>query len=315
MINLYVNTQGVKLGIKEGEVYVEKEGKIISNYPSKLIRVIFLFGNINLTTPAIKFFLKNQINVIFLSSQGDYIGMLKSIDDKNYFLKYRQYEIFNNEKFINKKNKLIRIFLDEKINNQYQLLYNHLKNYSQLDLIKPYQQKISELKEILKNTEKFEDFIGIEGYLNKEYFNYLKYCFRSEDLKFHQRTHYPPKDEINSLLSFGYTLIINLITGFIYSYNLDPYIGFLHKNDYYRPNLSLDIIEPFRSLIDKLVLKLINLKIIKKEDFEKNNDKILIKSESIKKIIAIYESEIVKNEEILEKISEKVKLVLKIIYE
>ena len=50
---------------------------------------------------------------------------------------------------------------------------------------------------------------------------------------------------------------------------LDPYIGFFHEVTYGRASLSLDLMEEFRHpLVDRLVLKLFNRKMLDDDDFE-----------------------------------------------
>ena len=49
---------------------------------------------------------------------------------------------------------------------------------------------------------------------------------------------------------------------------LDPYLGFLHAPDYGKPSLVLDLMEEWRPVIvDVIVMRTLNWKIIKPEDF------------------------------------------------
>ena len=49
---------------------------------------------------------------------------------------------------------------------------------------------------------------------------------------------------------------------------LEPHLGFLHRVDYGRPSLALDLLEPFRApLVDRLTLRLINERILTGDDF------------------------------------------------
>jgi CRISPR-associated endonuclease Cas1 len=73
---------------------------------------------------------------------------------------------------------------------------------------------------------------------------------------------------VNAMLSFGYTMLLKEVLPLIESTGLDPYLGFLHAPEYGRPSLALDIMEEFRSVIvDQLVLKLINKRILTADDF------------------------------------------------
>lgn len=311
-MNLYFITQGSKIGINDGQIYIEnKEEKIYREYPSKLIENIFIYGNIFITTQAIKFFLKERIRVIFLSINGDYIGSLVSIDQKNVFLKYLQYEIFKKQE---KRLILSKKIIKEKINSQKEMIFISCKNQKKENFYQDFKNKIDFYENKIENLENLEELRGIEGIIQKNYFDIFKDLINNSDFYFKERTHYPPKDEINSLLSFGYTLLVNFLTGFIIAKNLDPYLGFFHENEYKRENLSLDLIEPFRSHIDRLVLNLINLKIIKKDDFLKEKDKILIKQDFIKKIFYQFQKKFIENEKIIRKIENNINFIIKFIH-
>jgi CRISPR-associated protein Cas1 len=51
-------------------------------------------------------------------------------------------------------------------------------------------------------------------------------------------------------------------------YGFDVYKGFYHKLFFNRKSLASDIMEPFRCVIDKALLKAFNLKQINEKDFK-----------------------------------------------
>jgi len=312
-INLYLYTQGLTLGLKEGEIYVKsKEGEIIKTYPSNLIGTIYLYGNIFLTTQLIKHLLKNEIPVTFLSTKGDYIGSLFSITNRKHLLKYRQWEVF---KINEVKIFLAKETLFQKFEKQKEFLYQQYKNSQLIDEFKNLKEELEKIFLELKRCNDFEKLNGIEGIFSRLYFSNLGKFIRNDDFYFFERSKYPPKDEFNSLLSFGYTLLVNFITGLLFGQNLDPYIGFYHKNDYNRPNLALDIMEPFRIYIDRICFSLVNLKIIKKENFKKENGLILIDDEGIKEISKKFQKEFINNETIINKLERNINFIIKTINE
>ncbi|GIW64296.1 MAG: CRISPR-associated endonuclease Cas1 [Patescibacteria group bacterium] len=312
-MNLYVLTQGAKIGIKEGEFYIQNpEGKILSTYPQKLVENLFIFGNVFLTTQAINFCLKNKIRVLFLSSKGDYIGSLISIDQERVFLKYKQWQIFKQEE---KRIFLTRIILKEKFKNQRGLIYSFCKNQNKIDLYDTFKQQSEKLLKQIDFVSSIETLRGLEGSYSSCYFSIFPEIILNKKFRFFGRNHYPPKDEINSILSFGYTLLVNFITGFIVANSLDPYVGFFHENKYKRENLSLDIMEEFRPNIDQIILKLINLKMIDIEDFEKKDDLVLIKKEALHKIFNLFQKEIVNNFKLINRIESRLGQIIKYLNE
>lgn len=86
------------------------------------------------------------------------------------------------------------------------------------------------------------------------------------------RTRRPPTDPVNSLLSFGYTLLYNNVLSLLHVEGLNPYLGNLHRSDRHEPQLAFDLMEEWRSpIIDTLVMKLINQRVFDAEDFQPPN--------------------------------------------
>ena len=89
-----------------------------------------------------------------------------------------------------------------------------------------------------------------------------------DHLGFQGRQRRPPRDPVNSLLSFGYVLVTNELQSLLDGIGFDPYIGFYHQLDYGRPSLALDLLEELRpALVDRLTVKLLNRQELRKDDF------------------------------------------------
>jgi CRISP-associated protein Cas1 len=81
------------------------------------------------------------------------------------------------------------------------------------------------------------------------------------------RNRRPPTDPVNSMLSFGYTLLFNNVLSL--TEGLHPYLGNLHRNDRTEPHLAFDLVEEFRSaIVDSLVMTLLNQGAVKPDDFQ-----------------------------------------------
>lgn len=132
--------------------------------------------------------------------------------------------------------------------------------------------------------------LGIEGQATAIYFRAFTKMIHGE-MEFLGRNRRPPKDPINALLSFGYTLITNEIFSLLIAIGFDPYIGYLHGIDYGRPSLALDMVEEFRHpVIDRFTLYLINNHIISSEDFIVDEEGgFFLKSNSLKRYFEQYD--------------------------
>src|SRR5437764_14162067 len=84
---------------------------------------------------------------------------------------------------------------------------------------------------------------------------------------FARRIKRPPTDPVNSLLSFGYSLLTNQVSSAVQLVGFDHFVGYLHSSFYGRPALALDIMEEFRPIIvDSVVLYLLNKHMLTPDD-------------------------------------------------
>ena len=74
-------------------------------------------------------------------------------------------------------------------------------------------------------------------------------------------------------MSYGYTILTGDFVQALEATGLDPQAGILHGDRPGKPALALDLMEPFRaSITDQLVLRLINLKMLRENMFERRAD-------------------------------------------
>ena len=106
----------------------------------------------------------------------------------------------------------------------------------------------------------------LEARVRNAYYHCFDAFIRAEGFSFEKRTRRPPKNEVNAMLSFGYTVLYNLLTTEIQKTALDVRVGFLHATNKRRESLNLDIAELFKPLIvDRVVFSMINRKMIDSE--------------------------------------------------
>jgi CRISPR-associated protein Cas1 len=143
--------------------------------------------------------------------------------------------------------------------------------------------------------------MGFEGSAAKIYFGVFDHLIlqQREDFTFKERSRRPPLDNLNSLLSFLYTLLTNDAASALETVGLDPYVGFLHQDRPGRPSLALDLVEELRPVFaDRLALSLINRKQIAGKGFtQKESGGILMDDDTRKTVLTAWQER--KKEEIL----------------
>jgi len=290
MPTLYLIDQGAKLKKTSERLVVEKNGKVLLEVPASKVDRILIYGNITITTPVMVFLLENAIDTSFLSIYGRYRGRLLPKASKNIYLRIAQFEKNKDEKF---KLSLAGQILKGKIKNSRIVLSKYASNHPEVD----FSYHISELDKqfhSLERKEKLSTLLGVEGRASAVYFSAFPKMIRG-DFEFTVRSRRPPRDPINSLLSFGYTLLTNEINSILYALGFDPYVGYLHGINYGRPSLALDSVEEFRHLAERFTLNLINNGMIKESDFEKKEKGFYLREAARKVFFHHYEKRMLKS--------------------
>ncbi len=114
-----------------------------------------------------------------------------------------------------------------------------------------------------------ETIPGMEGAGSAAYFRcFGKLLSNPAQWPFPGRVKRPPTDPLNSLLSFGYSLLTNKVASAVQLVGFDHFVGYLHSSFYGRPALALDLMEEFRPVIvDSVVLTLLNKRMLTPDDF------------------------------------------------
>ena len=260
---VYVKTQGARI-VKEGRHLLVKKGDGIYNtlFTYKLDQLL-LFGNIEITHNALCQLMRNNIDTVFLTRYGRYLGRLAAPESKNVFLHKAQYILLDAAEF---GLALARDIVAGKLANMATLLMR-IKRSRKIPEAGIMAREIQDLMPKLAEADSVNSVRGYEGRGSALYFKGFRQGF-VEDMGFRKRVRRPPTDPVNSVLSLLYTFLMNRVYSAVRIAGLDPYPGFLHSADYGRYSLVLDLMEEFRTIIaDTLTLSLFNLKILQPEDF------------------------------------------------
>lgn len=250
---LYVVQQNAKLRLHNRRVQVELEEdgntRVLTQIPIGQVSQIVLFGNIGLTTPLMDALLIEGIEVIFLSQQGDFRGVLSGELTPHVPLRRAQYRALENAAFVQR---MAAAFVRAKLEHQRALLQRHNRERGDPQIDEAVQRLSVALAGLPKKIN-LNSLRGLEGSATAAYFSGFRRLFDPQ-WNFNARLRRPPPDGINVLLSLGYTLLSRLSTSAARAVGLDPYAGFLHEVEYNRPALGLDLLEEFRPVVDGLVL-------------------------------------------------------------
>lgn len=260
----YIRTQGARI-VKEGRHLLVKKGADTYNtlFTYKLDQVV-IFGNVEITHRALAQLMHNNIDTVFLTQNGRYLGRIASAEARNVFLRKKQYILLDDIPF---GLKVVKAIVAGKLANMATILMRIKRSRAESSLAGVKSRSIQDLFKPMESADSIDSVRGYEGRGSALYFEGFPKGF-IESWGFTRRVRRPPTDPVNSILSLLYTFLMNRVYAAVRVAALDPYPGFLHAIDYGRYSLVLDLMEEFRPIIaDTLTLSLFNLKILKPDDF------------------------------------------------
>ena len=272
---LYITTQGAKL-TKVGERLVvrSKENKIIHDMPFFKIRQIFCFGTVEVTAQTIFQIMYRNIDLVYLTKNGRFKCRLSNLNEKSVLSRIAQYRRAQDEEF---KLEMARKIVVGKLTN-YKNWIMYKNRHGVIDANNE-AFAINQSISLGENAGSVEELMGIEGNGSKIYFEAFRKALK-QNLSFFERNRRPPRDPVNAMLSFGYTILYHKVLAAIEQAGVDPFMANLHSNINSRPSLALDLMEEFRHfVVDNVVLKLVNLAQVRADNFTYTADKGVLMNE------------------------------------
>lgn len=265
---IYVTEAGARLGLRSGRYVISRENEVVAEVPSELVEGVTVIDTVQVSSHAIVDLLKREIPVTWLSTEGKFFGRLESTASQDMTRVKEQFTRQEDEEFCVK---LARLTVFRKIYNQRAIIRSYNRRAESEKAAAIYDQ-IRILADKLHGAKTVDEIMGYEGSVARLYFQALSE-FLPEDFRFEKRTRRPPTDPFNSMLSFGYTLLMYDFYTAITRTRLSPYIGYLHALKDGHPALASDLMEPWRAaIVDAFCLALVTHKEIDKDCFMKSEE-------------------------------------------
>lgn len=294
---LYITRQESYLSLDGENIVMLVDGKETARLPLSNIESIVCMNYPGCSPALMGKCAEEQIGLCFISLSGRFLARVTGPVKGNVFLRKQQMETFSDP---TKQTVLIQNLITAKLKNTRSLLMRSRRDYPAtnengelsrcIDLLEENQKKL------LLETDA-EILRGIEGQSAKAYFDVFDLLFtqQKEDFALLGRTKRPPLDLTNAMLSFLYTVCTNDIASALECVGLDPFIGMFHTLRPGRVSLACDIMEEFRALVERLVITMVNTKVVQKSDFEKQvSGAVWLNDDGRKKVITAWQNK--KNE-------------------
>lgn len=269
---VYIDRPGTKLSVKQGSLLISAVGddEPVSIGLSRINQVV-IQQPASCTSSFLEACSKQKIPVMLLDFSGRWQGSIHGPSTRNVLTRLRQFEQLT-QPDINLQ--LAKTLITAKITNQRVWLRRHLGKDHEVPVA---------LGRILKSIpacEAIPSLLGMEGEAARHHFQGLSEMIKPDaGIEWQGRHKRPSPDPLNSLLSFGYSILMQQALTGCQLAGLDPYLGFYHGIKHGKPSLALDLMEIYRTpVVDAAVLGFINRGQVCAEDFEIEGSTCRLKS-------------------------------------
>jgi len=269
-MQLFIDSYGAFLHVKDNmfEVKIFQNDKPVKKKiaPSKITTILLSKGT-SLSYEAVNLALTYNIDILFLEFEGTPIGRIWH-SKLGSTTKIRKHQLVASITDIGVK--YVKEWIERKISNQIEFLKRLKKHRSgKVEYFNEIIQKLEQNKKGIsilnaKNIKEIDENIrGYEGSSGRLYFEALSKSL-SEQYRFNGRSSRPAKDQFNAFLNYAFGVLYSKIEKALIIAGIDPYLGFLHRDDYNQKSMVFDFIEPYRIYAEEVVFKLFSAKKVNK---------------------------------------------------
>lgn len=279
---LHVQEQGAKIGLRGDRIVVRLHGTEVAEARLVHTSSVSVYGNVQVSTQAMRELLFRDVPVSFFSTGGWYCGRTVSADSKNIDVRVAQFSTFTDPTVCLR---LARGIVVSKIRNSRTLLRRNADPSREL------LRRLDIATQSAESAGSMESLLGIEGSAAKDYFSAFAGMLKTDcGFSLDGRNRRPPRDPVNALLSLAYSLLTRDLVGALVTCGLEPLLGFYHQPRFGRPSLALDLMEEFRPVVaDSAVVTAINTGVVGTGDFASSAGAVTITPSARRNFIQCYE--------------------------
>ena len=290
---LYVTLPESRLRLDNDTLRVEVEEETRLRVPLHHLQAVVCFGYVGLSAPLMHRLADDGIALVLLDANGRFKARLEGSVTGNVLLRQAQHRAAENSAVTLG---LARHIVAGKLKNQRQVLLRGAREAKEPEdeakLTRAALNLAASLR-ALPEAPDLDTLRGVEGEAARTYFAGLNLLVRPdlrELFTMDGRSRRPPRDRMNALLSFLYSMWTNDCRSALEAAGLDPQIGFLHAVRPGRAALALDLVEEFRPWADRLALTLVNRAQLDSSDFAlREGGAVLLEGDARKTVVVAYQ--------------------------
>lgn len=297
---LFVTSEDVYLALENENVVIYREDEKAAQYPLQMLESILCFSYKGASPALMGACVRQGVQLSFLTPSGRMLARAAGMSQGNVLLRKEQYRVSDQP---GRSCLVARNMIFGKVYNARWVLERTLRDHALRVEAARLREASAHLQQQLHPilaADSLDTLRGLEGEASACYFGVLDELIlnQKEDFHFAGRNRRPPLDRVNAALSMIYTLLTHDCAAALESVGLDAYAGFMHRDRPGRMSLALDLMEELRApLADRLVLTLINTRVLQKQHFRlQSGGAVLLTDEGRKALMGAWQNK--KKEEI-----------------
>jgi CRISPR-associated protein Cas1 len=268
-LQLVINTFGASLR-KQGDQFLVQAGDRRFAVSAHKVRGILIATAVQLSTDALHLATEHNVDVVFVDRSGDpFARVWQTRMGSTAAIRRRQLEVAEGIEGL----ELAREWVLAKLRHQAEFLEELARRRP--DSAALFEAPLGTVRACLARATGLEgtleerrgSLMGLEGSAGRAYFACLGKLV-PEAYRFEGRSRQPAKDAFNAMLNYSYGVLYSLVERACICAGLDPFVGFLHTDNYAKKSLVFDLIEPFRILADRAVVLLFTGRRVQQDFFD-----------------------------------------------
>lgn len=268
---LFVTSEDIYLSLDGENIVANREKQIVARYPLHTLCNIVSFSYAGASPALMGACAQREVGLAFCTPRGRFLARVSGESNGNVLLRRAQYRMADNPE---QCCRIARTMIFGKLYNTRWSIERTRRDHGlrvDTEKLTAASERLKGLLPAVLEETSLDTLRGLEGTGATAYFGVLDEMIlnKAEAFRFSGRNRRPPRDAVNALLSFAYSLLAHDCASALESAGLDAYVGFLHRDRPGRTSLALDLMEELRPcMADRFVLTLINNRVVKPEDFE-----------------------------------------------
>ena len=254
---------GRRLSVRGGAFLVEYRGEPVRTLRPQDVEEVHSFGDVEITPAARRRLLHQGIDVVFHTRDGRVQGRLSGQQSRAGERRLAQLRLVLDP---SQRLAVARAVVAGKIGNQHAMV----RRVQRRARSEPCADALAALRAyatMAECAEGLDVLRGVEGIAARVYFGVLGQGITNPLFTFTGRNRRPPRDPVNAVLSFLYTLLAQRAEAAVRGAGLDPFVGFVHDAGRGHAACAFDLMEEWRPLVDRMALTLFNRRQLAPEDF------------------------------------------------